>query len=120
MILAIVGSVLLDEGEQTLRAEGLIELAIHKTMPDKIVSGGAAGIDSLAEKLSLWLEIPFQKFLPENKRWEPRGFKARNIQIAEVCTHLLCIRTKQSKTYGSGWTADYAESIGKQVIRKMI
>lgn len=120
MILAIVGSVLLDEGEQTKVAEGLMELAIHKTFPDKIISGGADGIDTVAERVATWLQIPFKKYLPENKRWEPNGFKARNIRIAEECTHMLCIRTSQSKTFGSGWTANYAEELGKTVWRMNI
>jgi predicted Rossmann fold nucleotide-binding protein DprA/Smf involved in DNA uptake len=119
MILAIVGSVLLSSGSQEARAIEIINLALSLN-PEKVVSGGALGVDSLAEGLSELAGIPFKKFLPGNNRWEPDGFKARNILVAEACTHLLCIRTRQSKTYGSGWTADYAESLGRQVARKII
>lgn len=120
MILAIVGSTKLDPGKQTEQAIEIITYALVNCRPDKVVSGGAIGIDSLAESLAKERGIPFQKFLPKNKRWKPNGYEARNRLIAEDCTHLLSIRTGQSTTYGSGWTADYAESIGKNVIRKMI
>lgn len=120
MILAIVGSVLLDEGSQKELATEWIKLALVKISPTLVVSGGADGIDSLAEETAVESEYPFKKFLPKNRRWEPEGFKARNIQIAQTCDYLLCIRTKQSKTYGSGWTADYAQRIGKHVKRIII
>ena len=51
-------------------------------------------------------------FPPKERNWE-RGFKPRNIQIAEACDVLVRIAKKGSKTYGSGWTRDYAASLGK-------
>lgn len=120
MILAIVGSVALDEGRQKGLASLLISRALTGLKPDLVISGGAKGIDSLAKKLADDLDIPIKEFLPTNRRWKPDGFQDRNIKIAEACTHLLSIRTSQSKTYGSGWTADYAESLGKSVARKLI
>jgi hypothetical protein len=52
---------------------------------------------------------------PENKRWEPAGYKARNIAIAERCDQMLCIRDPGSSTYGSGWTANYCRTLDKPV-----
>lgn len=119
MILAVVGSTMLDSGEQTDAARKLIRATLVYPWL-KIVSGGAVGIDSLAEQIAAEEGFDFEKFLPENRRWAPNGYKARNMQIAETCSHLLCIRTSQSKTYGSGWTADYAEKLGKTVHREKI
>lgn len=88
--------------------------------PRGIISGGALGIDSLAAEMAKEYDIPFSVHLPKNNRWEPEGYKERNTSIAEDCTHLLCIRTQQSTTYGSGWTADLAERLGKTVWRVKI
>lgn len=119
MKLAIVGSVDLT-GEQRDEACWLIDCVLRATAPDLVISGGADGIDSaaidVADCLGMsWLVIP-----PDVKKWDPpgqRGFKARNIEIAEECNMLLRICSLQSKTYGSGWTADYAEKIGRKVRR---
>jgi len=120
VILAVVGSTALKDGLQAKTATSLIKAVLTRFNPDKVISGGAVGIDSLAEDVAADLGFPFEKFLPKNKRWEPEGYKDRNMKIAESCDLLLCIRTAQSKTYGSGWTADYAESLGKPVGRKII
>jgi len=84
---------------------------------DLFISGGADGMDKLAESFADRLNIPKRIYLPENKRWAPNGFKDRNLKIATDCTHLLCIRDKTSKTYGSGWTSDRAKEMGKVVWR---
>lgn len=86
-----------------------------------VVSGGAEGVDSIAEGAARSLlyyepEIHY----PKNRRWGPDGFKDRNIIIAERCHQLVCIRSRQSTTYGSGWTSDYAEQLGKRVFRYFV
>lgn len=117
--LAVVGSV--DLSERQYRDASLLVRSILEHYDWKhydhftVVSGGAAGIDSLTEALTIELDLPFNKFLPEKQEWE--FFKKRNKLIAETCDHLIMVRSKQSKTYGSGWTADYAEEIGKEVFR---
>lgn len=110
--LAIVGS---QRPNNERMARFLVRMAIHCFRPAKIVSGGAAGVDTLAEVGAGFYGIPFQAFLPKHQRWEPDGFRDRNIQIAEACTHLVRIANWNSKTYGSGWTHDYARKIGKKV-----
>jgi predicted Rossmann fold nucleotide-binding protein DprA/Smf involved in DNA uptake len=85
-----------------------------------MVSGGAIGIDSIATLVANELNIRMIEHLPKNNRWKPDGFEDRNIKIAEDCSFLLCIRSSQSTTYGSGWTADRAEEMGKPVWRVTI
>lgn len=82
-----------------------------------ICSGGAKGIDSLAELEASIGGVDFIPFLPDKEQWEPDGYKDRNIRLAFACHELISIRARDSKSYGSGWTADYAESIGKMVRR---
>jgi len=116
--LAIVGSVRFHTDEEaTERATALVRDRIIALSPSLIISGGALGADTIASTLAEELEIPLREFLPVFQRWEPEGYKARNLLIAHECTHLLCVRHRFSHTYGSGWTADRAEEAGAQVER---
>ena len=118
MRLAIVGSTAFEHDPVALaQASALIEQVLLHYQPELVVSGGAPGIDRLAEGLANAHALPTLVRKPRNPRWEPHGYKERNIQIAETCTHLLAIRHTSSTTYGSGWTADYAERLGRQVRR---
>lgn len=118
MQLAVVGSV--NVTYEQLELASRIIRGFLLEVPKKIITGGAIGIDSLAENMANEYYIPVLVHLPKHKRWEPEGYKERNTKIAEDCTHLLCIRTQQSTTYGSGWTADLAERLGKTVWRILI
>jgi len=40
--------------------------------------------------------------------------------IAADCTHLLRVAARSSRTYGSGWTADQAQRLGRLVIRERL
>lgn len=125
MRLAVVGSTNITPKQRGI-ASVIIDGFFFCYSPEMVISGGAVGIDSLADgRVIAWnrergRNIDFKELLPKHHRWEPEGFKERNIKIAEECDFLLCIRSKQSTTYGSGWTADYAERLGKTVWRVTI
>lgn len=110
--LAIVGSTEPTDGQM---ARVLVRMAIYYFQPVEIVSGGASGVDTMAEEEAKVYDIPFIGFPPKHKRWKPEGFQERNMQIAQYCTHLIRIANRNSRTYGSGWTHDYAKKIGKKV-----
>lgn len=114
--LAIVGSVSFTDPQAWQEAERLIRAAIKNLKPDKVISGGARGIDQLGVRIAKELGIPTEEFLPKNQRWAPEGFKERNLLIAKSCTHLLRISSKESKTYGSGWTHDRAKELGAETL----
>lgn len=116
--LAIVGSTQF-KGDIPASRWAWAEIAaeVSRLSPEVIISGGAPGIDTLADLYADAAGIPFVPHLPKNKRWKPDGFADRNLLIAEDCTHLLAIRHPKSKTYGSGWTADRAEEMGRSVRR---
>lgn len=117
MRLAIVGSRLFDKDAQAKDwAARYIQWVLTKYEPEVVISGGAVGIDQLAATLAAFDGIKVVEFLPEQKSWA--YYKKRDKLIAEDCTHLLAIMHRQSKSYGSGWTADYAEQIGRKVARK--
>lgn len=128
VILAIVGSTQFAlDTKASLDALDVIRDRVSRLNPVLIVSGGAPGIDEMAAEYAKMVGIPCREFLPLNKRWKPKGFAARNLAIAEACTHLLAIRHPHSSTYGSGRTADRAaemadrtEEMGKSVERVTI
>ncbi len=119
MRLAVVGSTNVTLSQKSVAAT-IIKGFLWEHVPDEFISGGATGIDALAEACADLIGVPKKIYLPENNRWEPDGFKKRNIIIAKECDALLCIRSEQSTTYGSGWTADRAEEMGKTVWRVKI
>lgn len=125
--IAIVGSSKLTE-KQSASVKWLISAILFSSWgEEQVVSGGAKGVDSIAEEVANLYGIPVKTFLPDIPKWEGhydsflgqylKGFKDRNKQIAEYCDTLIAIRSRFSTTYGSGWTADYAEEIGKEVFR---
>ncbi len=96
-------------------AHGIIDSYLISLRPNRVISGGADGIDKLAARLAKDRGIPVTEHLPQKPKWY--YYKKRNRLIAEECDALVCIRHIKSKTHGSGWTADYAEKLGKEVFR---
>ena len=120
MILARIGTRRFGNPNGLAYAELLINYEVMMAKWDSFVTGDAPGIDALAAGVCDKLDRDCIALSPIHKRWEPEGYKARNTLVAETCDELLCIRDPGSSTYGSGWTADYAESLGKPVTRVMI
>lgn len=96
-----------------------------------IISGGAKGIDSIAEEVAKELGLGTEIFKPEVEQWEDDkgkiGYKTRNIKIAERCDILYCLpsnlRNKNDKCYhcnmdhqvgGGCWTMKQAKKLKKQ------
>lgn len=118
--LAIVGSRSL---ENSVEATQLIQKILMKakvyTGNDlEIVSGGAIGIDLMAENMAKDFGIRVKLFRPKGVGW--KFYKARNDQIAEYCDELVCIRDPNSRTHGCLYTARKAEELGKKVEKHSI
>lgn len=120
MILAIVGTRTFNSPKGLIYAEILI---IHEVIAggwDSFVTGDAPGIDTMTYRICSENGRVCQQLEPETRKWEPEGYKARNIKVANTAHEMLCIRDPGSSTYGSGWTADYMETLGKPVTRVLI
>lgn len=120
MKIAVVGSHVLTL-EETETAAFILDAIFcrYSNGQNVLVSGGAEGIDTMAENLTVvwgWCQ-PSIIHEPENPQWEPRGYKARNLLIAKDCDILICIKAKSSITHGSIFTAREAEKWGKPVRR---
>lgn len=124
--LAIVGTRVLACDGDVGRVAERVQRAIEKLRPAVIISGGAFGVDLLAEvvaKAAGYREDAgtLLIFRPTVRRFRgPGGYRERDLRIAAECTRLLRLSCRQAKTYGSGWTADQAERMGKIVIREQV
>lgn len=117
--LAIVGSSKAHE-EESLE---IIRDYIRNLMPDLIVSGECpkGGVDIYAREEATRQGIAFLIFPPFMLQWDGEsGYKARNRKIVKNCTHLLRINSRRSKTFGSGWTANFARELGKTVFEEEV
>jgi hypothetical protein len=122
MRLAIVGSRELESREE-VRALVRHVIAKYRTKVRKngdpdgefiVISGGARGVDSMAEEEARALGVEVRVFKPSIRQWLGNGgFMHRNEEIARHCTHLVRIASGRSSTYGSGWTRDRAKELGK-------
>lgn len=90
------------------RMKAVIWGIIQVFNPDEVISGESpgGGIDVWVREVCEEKGIPFRGYPPETHDWP--GYKARNMAIATACKSLVAIRSKESKTFGSGWTANYA------------
>lgn len=112
-VLAIVGSTTLEGNAEAIAA---IKSAFDRHDPRLFVSGGAPGIDTMAERESDARACAKSIHKPEHRAWgAPHGFKWRNELVAQEAEHLVRVVDCQSKTYGSGWTMRRAEQLGKSV-----
>lgn len=125
-VLAIVGSAPRYDKPAFVCPSGLaiaakqIEIVLTMLTPDRVISGGADGVDDLAEQAAMTHGIPFHAIRPRGRypTWDSvGGYQERNEQIAQECTRMLRIACAHSRSYGSGWTADRAEELGKPVQR---
>jgi hypothetical protein len=129
---AIVGSATMTP-EQAVQAERLVTMIVtshrylavankdtdHPFRSIAIISGDSpkGGVDLYARERAEGLNLEFKGYPPRNNRWEPEGYKERNLLIAQRCQVLYRVAVQDSKTYGSGWTADQAAAFGKPVFR---
>lgn len=125
MKLAIVGtSQHLLEKEHTAISKLIVEW-IDTLDPSLIISGGATGVDGLADTIAHELNKPFLAILPKTKT--TMDYLLRNRQIAEQCDLLICFTTKRivtefcyhhtpkerhQKTAGC-YTMNFAANLGK-------
>ena len=124
---AIVGTshALTENEERDIRQ--FCAMALKVEHADILVSGGASGVDLIAEEVAVGLGIQIEIHHPKRKSWE--DYKKRNIEIAESCDKLICITIpkrplaqkcyhhtppeKHTKTAGC-WTMNEALKLNKE------
>jgi hypothetical protein len=83
-----------------------------------LVSGHSpkGGVDIWAEDIARELELEMHIYFPENNQWEPDGYKERNKLIAKD-SDIVYVFSPHNDWNGGLWTANYAESLGKEARR---
>ena len=79
----------------------------------EIVSGGAKGADSLAEKFANKYNIPTKIFLPDWDTYKKAAGFIRNTQIIEYCD--VVVAFWDGKSRGTMDSVKKAEKLGKKV-----
>ena len=130
MKIAIVGSSHLTdtEEEDARKSCGLIlDQMIREYGAESLtlISGGASGVDTVAETKAVELGIKCEIHKPAENNWD--AYKVRNLKIAESCGIIYCFPTKtrlqpcyhcEAKDHersGGCYTAKHAKSLKKEV-----
>jgi len=104
------------------------ECDYHPNRVIKVYDKG--GIDTWAEIIATELRIEKEIYSPEVHQWNDKwdicgcgdpscdrklkGYRSRNIEIAESCDVLYCIEPIGRKRSGGIWTMKYANKLGKE------
>ena len=86
-------------------------IAITSIFPDEIVSGGAKGVDSMAEQWATLYHVPTKIFLPDWKKYGKRAGAIRNKQIVDYCDKLIAFWDGKSR--GTLISIEMAQKAGK-------
>lgn len=117
-VLVIVGSRDLAGNDDAYRA---IQREVELHRPQQVVSGGADGIDTMAEEVAYALGYDGEQVhieLPLIHQWGGEGgFRWRDARMAQAAECAVRIYSDTTRTYGSGWTVDTAECRGARVTR---
>ena len=106
MKLAVVGS-------RDFANKRLMDEELRKLLPlTQVISGGARGADSLAERWARHNGIEVQVFYPDPKKYK-HPYHHRNRLICEACDRLVAFWNGHST--GTRYTIGYARKIGKPV-----
>jgi len=129
MKIAIVGSSNLTDTEEadTRKYCGLVLNQMIREYGAEsliLVSGGASGVDTVAETTATGLGIKCEIHKPAENNWD--AYKVRNLKIAESCGIIYCFPTKvrlqpcyhcdakDHERSGGCWTVKQAKALNKE------
>ena len=129
MKIAIVGASRLSRIEENNARESC-EIVLKQMIREHgrngviLVSGGASGVDTIAESTAHELGLNCNIHRPLTQNWD--GYKARNLKIAEECNVIYCFPTKvrlepcyhcgtgDHERSGGCWTVKQAKTLKKE------
>lgn len=79
----------------------------------QVITGGAKGVDTLAEEYARRRGIPVRLFLPDYPRFGRRAPLVRDRQMVEACDLVIAFWDGVSR--GTAYTVNYAKQMGKPV-----
>lgn len=86
--------------------------------PDKIISGGARGVDTYAKQYAERYNIPFQEFKPDWKKYGKGAGHVRNQEMVDIADMVVALWDGKSK--GTKSTIDKANKKGIPVVIEMV
>lgn len=109
MKIAIIGSRKIDHVDlEELVPKGATE----------IISGGAGGVDALAERYALAYGLPLTVFRPDYRRFRKGAPLKRNLQIVDEADEVIAVWDGESR--GTKFTIDYAYQKKKLLLLKIV
>jgi predicted Rossmann fold nucleotide-binding protein DprA/Smf involved in DNA uptake len=111
LIVAVIGSRTFND--YSLLSRELDQLALTTPIAS-LVSGGAIGVDALAERYGLENSLPIKIFKPDYVRYGRRAPLVRNVEIVKLSDIIFCLWNGKSK--GSAHTLKQARLLGKPTI----
>ena len=87
--------------------------ALERLTVTEIISGGAMGVDRLAEEFAKKHKLRLTVFSANWKKYGPKAGPLRNKQIVEACEQLVAVWDGSSK--GTATTIRMAQQAGKSV-----
>lgn len=105
-------------GSRSIESLDIVREAIEESgmRISVVLSGGARGVDSLAEKWAIESDIPVELYKPDWKRYGRGAGLRRNIQMLENAEALIAVWDGRSK--GTAHTIRQAEKRGLKVYVK--
>ena len=94
-------------------SESVLNWCEEHDFPAKIISGGASGADTMAEKFAKEQTLPFEVYRADWKKHGKAAGPMRNAQIVSHATHVLAFVAKDS--IGTKDTVAKARATGKHV-----
>jgi len=125
MRVAIVGTSHINTDQEKRDVKRLCSTILSKYEPKDttIITGGAIGVDSIAQEVALILRFKTKVYRPEIQFWEDdkgkTGFKTRNLKIANDCDELYCItmRIHDKKCYHHDQPQEHRKTAGCWVLK---
>ena len=100
-------------GSRSFKDYDLLERTLSGLSISLLVSGGAKGADSLAERYAERHQITTKVFLPDYARYRRGAPLRRNYQIIDYADQVVAFWDERSR--GTGHALKYAEQKGKPV-----
>lgn len=91
---------------------------IRPSSVGEIISGGANGIDTLAENWAKRNDIEFIAYLPNYKSYGKRAPLVRDKDMVDFCDVVIAFWDRQST--GTLYTLNYAKKMGRKIYLHLI
>ena len=97
------------------------DIDLEKLVPKEateIISGGAGGVDTLAERYAAEYRLPLTVYRPDYRQFKKGAPLKRNLQIVDEADGVVAVWDGESR--GTRYTIDYAFKQKKLLLLKIV